>query len=71
MSRTFKVPRHKSQYRPDQDVVRDAAINETDGGTEATCVALPTRFASIALPGICFEQAIGMSRMGFSTHRRN
>ena len=55
------MPRHEIQYR------RTKRSSAMQGSTSSTVAwealhPLPTGFTSIALPGICFEQAFGMGR---------
>ena len=61
---------HSITYRPYQVEGRDAAFAEFDGGTEATCVVLPTGCGKTVLSGMCFEEALRRGRRGlFLAHR--
>jgi superfamily II DNA or RNA helicase len=61
---------HTITYRPYQIEGRDAAFAEFAGGTEATCVVLPTGAGKTVLSGMCFEEALARGRRGlFLAHR--
>jgi superfamily II DNA or RNA helicase len=61
---------HSIDYRPYQIEGRDAAFAEFAGGTDATCVVLPTGCGKTVMSGMCFEEALKRGRRGlFLAHR--